>query len=76
MNSVASKSSDENLKLPYNQFTFMVREIVKMQFNGRMTIPKSLRENMELKQGDLFFVYELEGKIVLEPVMVKPKTSK
>lgn len=51
-------------------------ELVKLNRNGQVSIPASLRKRHSLKQGDLFRVEESSsGKIILTPVAVTEKTS-
>ncbi len=40
--------------------------IVKVTVNGRLTLPKEVRERLSIKDGDRLKVYVTEGKIILE----------
>jgi AbrB family looped-hinge helix DNA binding protein len=38
----------------------------KMTRKGQVTIPVAIREKLHLKEGDLFVVNDVDGKVVLE----------
>ncbi len=39
---------------------------IKLQQRGVITLPKSIRDSLDLSEGDVFSVSEVGGKIVLE----------
>lgn len=39
---------------------------IKLQQRGVLTLPKSIRDSLDLSEGDVFSVSEVDGKIVLE----------
>lgn len=45
----------------------------ELKAKSQVTIPMSLVKSMSLKQGDLFDIFEEDGRIVLVPVAVYPK---
>jgi AbrB family looped-hinge helix DNA binding protein len=46
--------------------------IAKVSHNFQVVMPKSIREQLPLKQGDLFQVEVKRGKIILTPAAVVP----
>jgi AbrB family looped-hinge helix DNA binding protein len=46
---------------------------VRVQEKGQVTIPRSIREKLNLKPGDLVIFQETESGIVLVPAAVVPK---
>lgn len=46
---------------------------VRVQQKGQVTIPRSIREKLNLKPGDLVIFQETESGIVLMPAAVVPK---
>jgi AbrB family looped-hinge helix DNA binding protein len=47
--------------------------LVDLKSKSQVTIPAALIKKMNLKAGDKFDVTEVEGKILLTPVMMVPK---
>ena len=46
----------------------------ELKAKSQVTIPMSIVKSMSLKQGDLFDVFEENGRIVLVPVVLYPKS--
>ena len=46
---------------------------VELKAKSQVTIPMPLVKSMSLKKGDMFDIFEENGKIILFPVAVYPK---
>lgn len=44
---------------------------VKITSKGQITLPKSLRERLDISEGDYLDVFENNGSIVLRPAILK-----
>ncbi len=43
---------------------------VRVQEKGQVTIPKEIREKLDLKKGDLVTFVEIEGGVVIKPAEI------
>ena len=46
---------------------------VELKAKSQVTIPMSLVKSMSLKKGDMFDIFEENGRIILVPIAVYPK---
>lgn len=54
----------------------MLKLIVDLKQKSQVTIPKELVKKLDLKIGDKLDVEEIDGKLVITPVVVIPKDQK
>lgn len=47
----------------------IIPEVVRVSPKGQTTIPKKLREKFGIETPDEVFIYEMENRIVIEPVL-------
>ena len=48
------------------------KEIVRVDSKGRITLPKEIRENADIEEGDVFFVDAIHGQIKLTEAVKDP----
>jgi len=46
---------------------------IKLQQRGILTLPKKLRDSLNLSEGQSLRVEQVDGRIILEPEVVMPK---
>jgi AbrB family looped-hinge helix DNA binding protein len=50
--------------------------LATLKTKGQITIPAALREKLDVAQGDVFDVEVVDGKVVMTPQELVPKTRK
>ncbi len=48
---------------------------IKLQQRGTLTLPKSLRESLNIIEGDMFRVFKKDSTIILEPINSSPDSD-